>query len=250
MIRTIIIDDEKDARFLLKNQLKTHFSEIIQIVGEAEDVLPGLDLIYDQKPDLVFLDIRLRKGTGFDILRQLNEINFEVIFSTAYDNYAVEAFQFSAFSYLLKPIKTAPLRMAIQKLKEQFEPKKIDMASRVNVLIENYGEQGSIKKLVVNHVDGFKVIPINTIIRLEGDKNYTHFIIENDRRIVSSKNLGSYEDLLNDFGFIRVHQSTIINLSFVKGYIKGDGGKAEMADGESVQISRQRKMVFLDRFIK
>lgn len=250
MIRTIIIDDEEDARFLLKSQLQNHFADQIEVVGEADDVESAIQTICDHKPDLVFLDIRLRRGTGFDILRQLEEINFEVIFCTAYDNYAVEAFQFSALSYLLKPIKTAPLKIAVQKLQEQIDQKKSDLANRFNVLIENYGDQGKTKKLVVSHIDGFKVIPINTIIRLEGDKNYTHFIIENNRRIVSSKNLGTYEDLLTDFGFLRIHQSTIINLSFVTGYVKGDGGKAEMADGESVQISRQRKAIFLDRFMK
>lgn len=250
MIRAIIIDDEDDARYLLKSQLQNRFANLIEVVGEAEDVSTGIQAIIDKNPDLVFLDIRLRKGTGFDLLHQLEEIHFDVIFCTAYNNYAVEAFKFSALSYLLKPIKIAALRDAIEKFQESHENNKIDQSNRFNILIENYGDNGQTKKLVVTQIDGFKVIPIDTIIRLEGDKNYTNFIIANNRKIVSSKNLGTYEELLKDFGFIRVHQSTIINLSFVTGYLKGDGGKAEMIDGEFVQISRQRKTIFLDRFIK
>lgn len=247
MIKAIIIDDEKDARFVLKNLIEKNFNSV-KVQAEADGIDTGIKVIKEHQPDLVFLDIQMRKGTGFDLLKKLDKINFEVIFVTAYNQYAVDAFKFSAFGYLLKPIKTRELKEVINKLENQLKVLKSGINQRLKVLVENYGIQGEIQKLIINNVDGFQVIQINNIIRLEGDRNYTHFIIENGKKVTTSKNLGEYEELLNSYGFFRIHQSTIISLKHVLGYQKGDGGRVEMTDGKSVKVSRYRKTEFLERF--
>jgi two-component system LytT family response regulator len=248
MIPALIIDDEKDARFLLKNLIEQHFNDTIKIIGEADDVESGIKAIATHKPALVFLDIQMRQGTGFDLLQKLNNPDFEVIFITAYDNYAVKAFQFSAFGYLLKPIKISELKTVVDKLKVQTLQLKQIGDQRLKVLIENYGDERKIKKLVITNMEGFQVLNIEEIVRLEGDKNYTHFITTNNKKLTTSKTIGDYEELLNEFGFYRAHQSTIINLRHVKGYNKGDE-EIEMTDGKLIKLSRHRKSEFIKRFI-
>lgn len=248
MIKAVIIDDEARARNLLKGLVEKQFPDRIKVIGDADDIQSGIKMITELKPDLVFLDIQMHEGTGFDLLKQLPEVNFEVIFVTAYDQFAVEAFKFSAFGYLLKPIRTTELNETIERLEKHLKQLREETDKRFRVLIENYGDDRKIKKLVITGVDGFKVLPMEDIIRLEGDRNYTNFILTEKSRVTTSKSLGEYEEMLNDHGFFRVHQSTIINLRHVKGYFKGDGGKVEMTDGEEVQVSRHRKQGLLDRF--
>jgi two-component system LytT family response regulator len=249
MIRAVIIDDEKDARFILRNLLERHFGDSIRVVAEAEDVDPGIKAIESAKPDLVFLDIQMRKGTGFDLLEKIGNIDFEVIFITAYNEYAIDAIKCSAFGYLLKPIKTKELGEVIAKLETHLSTSKMDVKKRMNVLIENYGSGGEIQKLIISNVEGFKVLEISTIIRLEGDRNYTHFILVDGRKITTSKSLGEYEKLLSHYGFVRIHQSTIVSLRHITGYTKADGGYVEMIDGEDLKVSRHRKDEFIKRFI-
>lgn len=248
MIKCVIIDDEADAIFMLKNILEKNFKDEITIVDVAENIKDGIQIINKQKPEVVFLDIRMREGTGFELLKQIKTKNFEVIFITAYDQYAVKAFQFSAMGYLMKPIKIQDLKNTISNLKLHFSKQKNNIEKRLKVLVENY-DDGNIKKLVVSNIDGFRVIPINNIIRLEGDRNYTNFILIDHKKITSSKTLGEYENLLTDFGFYRIHQSSLINLKHVVGYLKGDGGMVEMTDGCQVAVSRNRKADFIKRFI-
>ena len=249
MITAIIIDDEKDARFLLRNLLERHFGDNINVVAEADDVAPGIKAIAEHKPDLVFLDIQMRKGTGFDLLAKMENIDFEVIFITAYNQYAVDAFKFSAFGYLLKPIKTKELGEVIHKLEDHLSVLKNGINKRLKVLVENYGNDGEIQKLIISNVEGFQVVKVSSIVRLEGDRNYTHFILEDNKKITTSKSLGEYEELLNQYGFFRIHQSTIVSLRHITGYLKGDGGSVEMSDGANLKVSRHRKSEFLDRFI-
>ncbi|MDX2360729.1 MAG: LytTR family DNA-binding domain-containing protein [Crocinitomicaceae bacterium] len=248
MIKAIIIDDEKDARFLLRNLLEKKFGKQIKILAEAEDVEPGIEAIEKHKPDLVFLDIQMKKGTGFDLLNKLGTVDFEVIFITAYDQYAVDAFKFSAFGYLLKPIKTKDLAEVISKLEVHMAESNRETAKRLKILVENYGSEGDIQKIIIPNVEGFQVVKIADIIRLEGDRNYTHFIVQNNKKITTSKSLGEYEELLNDCGFFRIHQSTIVSLRHITGYVKGDGGSVVMVDGETLKVSRHRKSEFLERF--
>lgn len=248
MINAVIIDDEKDARFLLHNLIEKKFGKQINVLGEADDVDPGVALIEKHKPDLVFLDIQMKKGTGFDLLKKIKKIDFEVIFITAYNQYAVDAFKFSAFGYLLKPIKSKDLGEVIEKLEKHLSELKQDTTKRLKVLIENYGSDSNIQKLIIPNIEGFQVVKIADIIRLEGDRNYTHFILASDKKITTSKSLGEYEELLNDHGFFRIHQSTIVSLRHITAYLKEDGGNVKMTDSEVLKISRHRKTEFLERF--
>jgi two-component system LytT family response regulator len=160
MIKAILIDDEKDARFILRNLLERNYKDRVLIVAEAEDVEPGIEAIKAHKPDVVFLDIRMRTGTGFDLLNRFDKIDFEVIFVTAHDQFAVEAFKTSAFGYILKPIKNSDLGDVIQKLQTQLYKTKNGINDRLKVLIENYGNDGEVKKLVIPNIEGFQVVKI------------------------------------------------------------------------------------------
>ena len=249
MIRAVIIDDEQRARNLFKNLLEQNFNNSIKVVAEGDDVDTGIAVIEKHQPDLVFLDIKMHKGTGFDLLQQLKEINFEVVFITAYNQYAIKAFQFSAFGYLMKPIRITELKKIVTKLENHLQHLKSDIDKRLKILIENYGDNQVIKKIVISNRQGFQISKLENILRLEGDGNYTNFILTGNKKIMTSKTLGEYEELLNDFGFYRIHQSTIVNLRHVKGYSKENGDKAEMSDGKSFNISRHRKSEFLKRFL-
>lgn len=245
MIKTIIIDDEKNARVTLRSLLNT-FNKKVKIIGEAYDVENGLLLIAESKPDLIFLDIKLKKATGFDLLKQLPNLQAEVIFVTAYDNYAIKAFEIAAFGYLLKPVQHSELAKII----ERFESKqrKDFIKNHTQVLIENFDEN-RIKKLVVQNVNGFKVIPFEHILYLQGEINYTRIFLVNGEKILTTKTLKEYDLLLSEFGFFRIHQSHLINLSFVQEYIKGDGGEIIMINGDMLNLSRRRKQKFLTRFL-
>ncbi len=249
MIKTLLIDDEKDARFILRNLLERKHSKQIEVIGEADDVTPGIEAIKSLKPDLIFLDIQMKKGTGFDLLNQLDEINFEIVFVTAHNQYGVEAFKFTAFGYLLKPINSRDLSEVISKLQSKLAQSKNKVKDRLKVLIENYGNEGEVQKLILPNVDGFQVVRISQIIRLEGDRNYTNFILLGGKKIIASKNLGEYEELLNPHGFFRIHQSTIVSLRHISAYLKADGGMVETADGARLKVSRYRKNEFLNKFL-
>lgn len=248
MIQALIIDDEEDARFMLRSLIERHFSDTVEVAGEADSVSDGIELISRLKPELVFLDIRMNRETGFDLLQAIENKDFEVVFVTAYDQYAVNAFRFSAMGYLMKPIKISALREVIEAVVKKSAEDRIDARKRLKVLIENYGDDRKISKLVISNMEGFRVLDIEDVIRLEGDRNYTHFILRDGKRILATKTLGDYERLLNEFGFFRIHQSTVVNLRHVTAFHRSDN-MVEMIDGTQSSVSRQRKAAFLARFI-
>ena len=248
MIRVAIIDDEKDARFLLRNQLETHYKNVLDIIDEAYDVNSGKKLLVEAQVDLVFLDINMPDGTGFDLLSELDEYPFEVIFVTAYDEYALRAFEFSAFGYLTKPLHTDQLKATIDHFLEKSDQLK-GGGEKVKVLMDNHAGDGTLKKLVLPNNKGFEVCSVNEITRIEGDRNYSNFYLNSGEKFTSSKTLGQYESLLVSYGFFRIHQSTIINMSYVKGFKKGGGGVVELTDGSKHKVSRYRKDEFLDNFL-
>lgn len=249
MINAVIIDDEEDARFNLKHLLERKFADSIMVLGEANSVKSGLEIIEKTQPDLVFLDIKMRDGTGFDLIQKLEMVDFEIIFVTAYDKFAIQAMEFSAFAYLMKPINADKLQQSVEQLIEKKNKSKNSVHKRIKILIENYGDTKKVLKLVVSNIEGFDVLSIEDIIRLEGDSNYTHFVLLDGKKVVSTKSLGVYEELLMEFGFFRIHLSTIINLRHVKSYKKSDGGQVKMCDDEILKISRHRKKDFFERFL-
>ena len=249
MIRAIVIDDEARVRQLLIQLIETELKDRVEVVDSADDISSGFEAIEKHKPDLVFLDIQMHEGTGFDLLKQFDKVDFEIVFVTAFNEYAIQAIEFSAFGYIMKPIKVQELRNVVTRLEDHFNDLKKMVNNRVKILIENYEDGQKIKKLIINQINGFDVTLVRDIIRLEGDRNYTNFILTNDRKILTSKTLGEYEELLFNHGFYRIHQSTIVNLRHITKYKKGVGGKVIMSDGESFNVSRYRKAGFIKHFL-
>jgi len=246
MIRTLLIDDETYSRQTLKSLITDLFPKL-EVIGDAGDIEEGIEAIESLKPDLVFLDVHLKSGTGFDILKQLKNINFEIIFVTAHDEYAISAFQFAAFGYLLKPLVVSELTQVVHRLIEKRNTQN-DQNKRIKILIENYSE-GVVKKIVVQNISGFQVLNLQEILYLEGEVNYTKFYLRDGKTILISKTLKEYENLLKEQGFLRIHQSYLINLHHVVQYIKGEGGQVVMSNRQELPVSRRKKSAFLKQFI-
>ena len=242
MIRAIIIDDEEESRNTISNIL-SKYCDNVSITGQAENVRGGLDLINKEKPDVVFLDIRMPDGTGFDLLEKVHEISFRVIFVTAHDQYALRAIKVSALDYILKPVDPQQLIDAVEKIKEP--PNDMEtITHKINTLLRN---KNGFERITLPTFEGFKFINIKDIIRCEADNNYTFFYLNSGEKILVTKTLKEYDETLSGVDFIRVHQSHLVNTKFIDRYIKGDGGSLVMADGSEVEVSRRRKEEFLRR---
>lgn len=239
MIQAIIIDDEKNAREAIKQIVEKHFEDI-NIVGNADDVNSGVKLISNLQPNLVLLDIKLPDGTGFDILDHFDEINFFIIFITAYNEHAIKAFKFSAIDYLLKPIDIDEFKLAINKVKrtrEQQNTKKKLEAFIAN--IDNISKE--VKKIVLKTSDSIHLVNVNEILRCQSEGNYTKFFFTSKPALMVSKNIKEYYDMLKDYQFFRPHQSHIVNINFIKQYHKPDGGYLIMQDESTVPVSTRKR---------
>ena len=247
MIKTILIDDEPDARAALRSLLG-RLPDAPAVVGEADTIERALDLIGTEQPDLIFLDVQLEaERTGFDLLARLPDLTAEVIFVTAYNEYAVRAFQMAAFGYLLKPVQLDELKEVVERFRQQHHLRTGD-APRTQVLLDNRRD-GAVQKLVVSNVNGFRVLTLDEIVYLRGEVNYTRFFLESGEKIMVSKTLRDYEKILTDFGYFRVHQSYLINLRHVVEYRRGEGGTVVLSNGNEVDVSRRRKKDFVASFL-
>jgi len=248
MIRTVLIDDEEDSVKVLRRLLETYCPDI-SLVGQAEGVETAFDLIRSANPDLVFLDIEMIQGNAFDLLNRLQPLTFQVIFVTAFDNYAVRAFRFSAVDYLLKPVDAGELRYVVGKVVRHSQ-EKIDVA-QIKTLLENVGNLHlSNQKLAVPTMTGLSFIAISDIIRFEASGHYTAIRLDNGQAVLSTRNIKEYEDLLPDTFFYRVHHSHIVNIHKIREYQKGRGGYIVMNDGFSVEVAIRRREGFLKRLLK
>jgi len=245
MTKAVIIDDEPDARSGLRGLLR-QVNIPIEIVGEADDIPSGQRLILRADPDLIFLDVQLQEGTGFHLLARLPDLIAEVIFVTAYDKYAIQAFQMAAFGYLLKPLQISELEEVLQRYQERNASIKTKERSRILVDNSNSDQQ---KKIVLSNVGGFRVVDLSDIIYLRGEVNYTRFFLNNGDTIMVSRTLRDYENMLSELGFYRCHQSYLLNLSHVVEYRKGEGGQAIMSNGDALDISRRKKADFVSKFL-
>lgn len=245
MIRAIIIDDESNIRQLLSSFIEQECTDV-DIIGEADSVASGISIIQETKPDLVFLDIRLPDGAGFDILTRIETIDFNIIFITAYDEYAVRAFEYSAIDYILKPFDPVLLKRAIKRATHIM---KAELSLKMNTLLSNLDEKED-KKIVFNTSDHVYIIKVKDIICLESDQNYTTVNIDGNRKILISKTLKEYESMLGDYNFLRVHRSHLINPSYIEGYEKTEGGTIIMKNGHRIPVSSRRKDVVLEYFEK
>lgn len=248
MIRTVLIDDEIDSIRVLQRLLEGYCPEV-SIVGKADGVEMGVHTIQSTKPDLVFLDIEMTHGNAFDLLNQLQPIGFQVIFVTAFDNYAIRAFKYSAVDYLLKPIDIDDLQASLGRVMQRVQGKTfLDQMETLLYNVETF--QLTQQKMAVPTLTGLVFIPIKDIMRFEAKGSYTTIFLTNTEQIVATRNIKEYEDLLPAAIFCRVHNSHIINLHKIQKYHKGRGGYVVMEDGTNIEVASRRREEFLQRLLK
>ena len=243
MITALLIDDDANLRNGMKSLLARYAPEI-QIIGEADSVETGIETMLALEPQVVFLDIQLGEGTGFDILEEISnrkgKSTSHIVFITAHEQYAIKAFRFSALDFLLKPVDPEELEKVIVKIKNVVN--KNDNYAHIDLLLENIRKKvDNFKRIALSTSDGIHLFEISDIIRCESEDNYTKFFIKNNKPVLISRTLKEYEELLAEHGFERIHQSHLINLSYLKSYIKKDGGYVVMADNSNLPISQRKK---------
>jgi two-component system LytT family response regulator len=240
MKTAIIIDDEWKGRMALSQKLNDYCSDV-RLIGEAENGEEGIKLIERLKPDIVFLDIEMPRMDGFDMLLRVPQKNFDLIFTTAYDQYAIKAIKYAAFDYLLKPIDIEELKIAVSKSNAQNR----NTEKKLEVLDQNLRGKALLNKIAIPSIDGLLFFNITDIVHLEASNNYTSIYFINHPKLLASKTLKDFEDLLPADIFFRSHHSHLVNLNYIKKYIKGDGGQIELQDGTYVDVARRKKDEFL-----
>jgi two-component system LytT family response regulator len=241
-IRAIIIDDEPGNCENLEKLLEKYCPQV-EILASINNIDPAVEVIMSRKPDLVFLDIELAEGTGFDMLEMLPSKNFEVIFVTAFDRYALKAIKICALDYILKPVNIAELVKAVSRFEERQSEKSEN--KRMQLLLENLST--SSKRIVLPLSNKMEFVEVDQILRCQGEGNYSHVYLKSGEKYMVCKALKEFDELLSDHNFLRVHQSHLINLNEIKSYVKTDGGYIKMKDGASVSISRQRREMVMER---
>jgi len=245
MLRTIIIDDEDHIRHSLKKLVATYCPNI-KVVAFAESVKSGVRAIRKHQPDLVLLDIKMDDGTGFDLLKKLEPIDFKVIFITAYDQYAIKAFKFSALDYILKPVDPDDLIQAVNKA-EKLVLKELN--TQLGALVNNMQTDDTSKqKIILKTFDNIYLIKIQDIGYCESDDNYTNFHLVNGNEILVSNTLKEYDEMLNEHGFFRVHKSFLINLIHVERFEKSDGGYIILSDESKIPVASRKREQLLELF--
>jgi two-component system, LytTR family, response regulator len=246
-LKSIIVDDETTSRNVLREYLRKYCPDV-NVVAEADAVDTALPLIRQHQPDIVFLDVEMPRGNGFDLLEQLGEgIEFETVFVTAFDHYAIQALNYSAAYYLLKPVSIDDLIAAVDKIKKQRE--KNAASFHTSVILENiHAANAQQKKIVLPLIEGFEVVKIGDIISCTAKDNFTDFQFAHKPKMMICRTLKFYEELLAESGFLRVHKSHLINLEHVVKYHRGKGGEITMTDGSIVPVSPQKKDAFMERF--
>ncbi len=241
MIRAVVIDDEPYIREVIKNMLAGEFPGLV-VSGEAGSVDDGIRLINSVKPNLLLMDIEIIGGKAFDILKSVSFKNFKVIFITAHDEYAIRAIKFSAIDYILKPIDQDEFVQSVDRALKLFDSNQNEI--QMNSFLHNLKEQES-KKLVLRTLDSIFVVNLNEIVRCESDNAYTTFYIKDGEKITVSKGIKEYTELLMEFGFLRPHQSHLVNLEYVKRFDKTDGGFLILKDGVEIPVASRRKQQIL-----
>lgn len=238
MIKAVVIDDEINNQELISNLLKS-YAENIQVVGLADSVESAYKTIQEHQPDLIFLDVQMPDGTGFDLLKKFEKINFKIIFVTAHQEFALEAFKYSALDYILKPLSPANLLAAVKKAEETMGSDELNM--KLKILLNNIAEPfKNKKKIVLKTMERIYSVDLDDIIRFESDGGYTKVYLTDGKRIMVSKTMKEYDDLLLDAGFLRVHHSHLINMNHLFCFEKAEG-HVVMKDDSVVPVSNRKK---------
>lgn len=242
-LKAILVDDEQDSRDILANYLSKYCPDI-QLIDKCDSVKSGLKSIEAHQPEIVFLDIEMPYGNGFDLLDQVDEVSFETVFVTAYDNYAIKALNQSASYYLLKPIDIEELIAAVEKIKKERISK--DYVQHTKILLENIRSTSKEPtKLMLPTMEGFEIIKADDILYCEADNNFTRFFLTDKRKLLICKTLKYFEDILSDLQFVRIHRSHLININYVIRYTKGKGGFVTLENHKELEVSPKKKAQFL-----
>jgi two-component system, LytTR family, response regulator len=243
MIKAVIVDDEPYSCESLVTLLERYCPsvKVADICYSGEDALIA---IKEQQPQIVFLDIEMPKMNGFEMLERLPEINFDIIFTTSYDQYAIKAIRFSALDYLLKPVDREELQKAIQKVAQrQHNP----LPQQLEILLQKINKPASIQKIALPTMEGLQMVAVDSIISCTSDSNYTIFLLKHKQKIIVSRTLKEIEEMLEEYSFLRVHNSYMVNLNEVNKYIKGEGGYLIMSDESTIDVSRSRKEMLIKK---
>jgi two-component system, LytTR family, response regulator len=240
MINTVIIDDEQNNIDNLSILLQKYCAQVT-ILATALNADEGEQIILKHKPDLVFLDIQMPSKNGFDLLKSLKSFDFEIIFVTAYDQYGIQAVKFSAIDYLLKPINIDDLKDAVQKaaLKSAQKKHNVQLENLIHLIQQKQEKQ--FHRIALQSTKETRFVEPNKILRCESSNNYTTFFLSDGEKILTSKPIFEYEDMLQDYGFVRCHQSHLVNKAYIKSWIKEEGGYLLMEDKAQIPISRHKK---------
>lgn len=241
MRNLIIVDDERDTRLLLRRMI-ADCSADFRIIAEATNVQEAIPLLAATTPDAVFLDIQMQDGTGFDLLKHFPQPSFQIIFITAYNEFAVKAFQYNALDYLLKPLDMEDLHRVLNKIQQKRSLS--DFQQQIDELRQTF-QDNRLQKIILSTNKGLHIVPFNELIRLESEGTYTTFFTTAKEHILVTHTIGDFENLTTLGPFFRVHQSHIVNLNFVRKVLKEDGGYVLMQGGSKIPIARRRKEEFI-----
>lgn len=250
-LQAIIIDDERHSCDALKMLLDKCCPQI-QVAAICNSANEALIKIKELKPNLIFLDIEMPHMNGFQMLEQLSTVDFEIIFTTSYDQYAIKAFKYSALDYLLKPVDREELEKAVQKacLPDRQVSKKINpvISQQLEILLQKINQPSvAVQRIALPTMQGLEFVPVDSIIHCSSSNNYTEFFLKDKKKLLVSRTLKEVEDMLADHAFLRVHNSHIVNLNAITRYVKGEGGYLIMADNSSVDVSRSRKELLMEK---
>ncbi len=246
MIKAFIIEDEISGLNNLKNLLSTH-CEDVKVIADARNIKEGVKVLNNPalKPDVAFLDISLPDGLVFNMLNDFAEkIDFDIIFVTAFEKYAIKACQYSSIGYIVKPIDPDELKEAVSRITPGKNNK---IRKRVNLFAQHYNNPNAFEKMSISALDGIYFINIRDIVRCEAEDNYTHIHLKDGDKITASKTIKAYEELLSGVNFYRVHKSHLINLNYMRKFVKGDGGYLIMDDEKKIEVSRRRRPAFMEQ---
>lgn len=248
MIKCILIDDERNALEMMEWLLKTYCPQV-EIAALCNSAEQGIDAIQKHKPDVIFLDIEMPKMNGFDMLEKFDKLTFEVVFCTAYDQFAIKAFRYSALNYLLKPVDPDDLKETVQRIEER---RSVPTREQFELLLQNIQQpaRNTPQRIALSTNDGLIFVPTQDIIYCEAESNYTNVVLAGGKKVLVSKVLKDIDEALSGPDFYRVHSSFLININHIKKFVRGDGGYIIMDNDAIVNVSRNRRQEFMELFSK